>query len=98
GEKILQITDRSDGDRASVEYVVGEAEELAAALRDESVHRFVGVEETRPGHPRDFWGEGRRAGAAIKRVVAVPQREPLVVVFWNDRADGEVSGHLGAPY
>src|SRR5262249_49317563 len=80
GEQILQIAGRGEQDRAAVEQVVREAHELAFALGNARMHRLIGIEEPRPGRLRNLGGQGSRARAAIKGVVVLPKRKPLLEV------------------
>ena len=78
---------RLDGRGAAVEEIVREAEQFPAALRDQPMHRLIGIEEARPRHSRDVGGKRGRTRAAVKRVVSVPQGQPLVVVPPGDETD-----------
>src|SRR5215469_7833372 len=84
-----------DADRAAVEQIVGEADELAAVFRDQRMHGLVWVEEPRPGHPGDLRWQGREARAAVEGVVAVPERQPLREIRRRHRANDRRAGSRG---
>ena len=46
---------------AAVKEIMREAEQFAAALRDQRMHRLVGIEEAPPCHPCDIGGKRGRA-------------------------------------
>src|SRR5260370_23476317 len=81
GEQILQIADGLDSRGAAVKQVVCQAEQLSVAFRDKTMDRFIGVEEARPRHSCRLGSKRGRTGPPVKRIVSVPQREPLVVVL-----------------
>ena len=93
GEHKPGIADRFDGRGAAVEQIVGQAEQLSAALRDKPMDRFIRVEKARPRHPGNVSGKCSCALLPVERVVAVPQRKPLVVVLPGHKADSEIVKH-----
>src|SRR5260221_11954893 len=71
-----------------------QAEQSSAALGDKTMHRLISIEEARPAHRCNFRSERGRARPSVKRVVAVPQGKPLVVVLPGHKADSEIARHL----
>src|SRR5258708_27148259 len=71
-----------------------QAEQSSAALGDKTMHRLISIEEARPGHRCNFRSERGRARPSVKRVVAVPQGKPLIVVLPVHKADSEIARHL----
>src|SRR6266568_5310513 len=92
-EQILQIAIGPDCRGAAVEDVVRQAEQLAVALSDQSMHRLICIEEACPGHPRDFRGKRGWTRPPVECVVPLPQGKPLVVVLASYGADREVTRH-----
>src|ERR1700760_1768878 len=89
-EQILQVTIRLNRDRAAMEQVVRQAKQLAVKLSNQRVHRFIRIEETGPSHLRNFGRESSRSPTPVKRVVSIPQREPLVVILPRYRANHQL--------
>src|SRR5216684_6338020 len=95
GKQILQIAGGLDSRGAAVKQVVCQAEQLFAAFRDKTMDRFMGVEEARPRHCCRLGSKRGGTGPSVKRIVSVPQREPLVVVLPGYQADRHLAGNLG---
>src|ERR1700733_8236235 len=71
-EQVLQIADRSQRNSAAMKQEMREAKQLIPLLRYQRVHRFVSIEEARPGHACDgIWQRGLPF-AAVERVVSIP--------------------------
>src|SRR3954466_4076620 len=79
-EQILQIADRAEHRRVSVEDVVRDTDDLALALRNETMDRFVVIEQAAPSHACDLDRHGGGANALVKGVISVPQDQPLVEI------------------
>ena len=91
GEQILQIAGRLDRRGRAVKQVMRQPEQRAVAFGDQRMHRLVGIEESAAQViARDLGRQRGRARAAVERVVAVPQRKPLLVVPAGDKADSEI--------
>lgn len=73
-----------------MEEIVRQAVELAVRLSDEAMDGLRGVEKSQPCGAGDFGRKGGGAGAPVKRVIAVPEGKPLVVVVGAEGADVEV--------
>src|SRR5690348_9694858 len=77
-----------------MEQIMRKPEQFAPALGDERMDRLVGIKEARPGHVGNLAGKRGGAMAAVKRVVAVPQRQPVVEIASFHKADGDIAGHV----
>ena len=95
GKQVLQVTSGLDPRRAAVEQEMGEAQQLAVGLGHQRKHRFVLVEETRPGGCGDFGCQGGVALAAIEGVVTGPEGFPGLEVGGLEGADEDGGWHDG---
>ena len=73
--------------------IVREPNQRAITFRNDRVHGFGLVEESRPRRARDLVGQCGRTGPAVERVVAVPQRQPSIEICVLDRTNDEIAGH-----
>src|SRR5262245_6261458 len=92
-EQILQITDRTAHRRVSVEDVVHDTDDLAVGLRNETMDRFVVIEEPAPGYARDLDRHGAGADALVEGVITVPQNRPWVEIRPCNIANDDVRRH-----
>src|SRR4029077_11344028 len=65
-EQVLQVAGRPDLNGAAMKEVVRQPEKPSTSLGNQRMDGFIGVEEARPGHPRDL---GRERVTPIKTVV-----------------------------
>lgn len=75
-EQVLHIAGRLNRYRAAMKEEMRQSQQLSRLLRNQSVHWLKRIEEPRPGHLRNGIRQRGLFFAAVKRVVAVPQRLP----------------------
>src|ERR1700741_2220558 len=76
-----------------MEQIVRKADQSSVVLGDQTMDRFIGVEKAGPRHAGDLGRKRGWTGAAVKRVVAIPQGKPLLEVIRGHEANGEIVGH-----
>src|SRR5882724_2792601 len=64
----------------TVKEIVNQPNESAVALCNECMHGFAGFEEAAPRRLGDFNGQSGLIKAAVESIVAVPERQPLLIV------------------
>jgi hypothetical protein len=61
-----------------------ETKQLVPLLCHQGLHRFICIEEARPGHACDGVRECRLRFAAVERIVSIPKRFPFRKIFLFD--------------
>jgi hypothetical protein len=85
-EKVGQIAYRFNLSRTAMKKKVCESQKLPIFFSDNRVDRIVRGEKTRPCCIRYFF---RQRWTSVKKIVALPKRQPLIKIRGIDRANDE---------
>ena len=89
GEEVLHITDIVEARRTAMKKVVRKSDDETTVFGHECVNGFRGAEKTLPRRFGNRLRQGSRPAAAIKGVIAVPERPPLLMVTAKYGSDDE---------